>query len=459
LKTLKVSGKPQFENDYFITYDQAVHLTLYYKLETMTGGSGGPRTRKKSNYIKLPRQHFSWPVFVDTVTRLSKKQYKIPYINITETEFTFMETTSPPDNVFTLELSNELADLFGFDDIPIPIVDLNNRKTHFKLKVEKMPKPVPDSSTVFYTPHAALKNCEIKVDNEVVFKLTPQYWTINMFKRAIAALNKTLNENSKLSGMSIVDGASQEECTLVLTANKTKKSDAKSYSVDLSDDFRVLFTLDDAPYVLKVDEPLRIPIYFAIAEDDDTPWKTYESEKLLKNNFYPSIDSLITELNEVVAGLMFDIAKQRQSSTIGFTFFSVSDNVVKFTSKAGFSILLTPGLLKLMHLPSSWLSTSKTGTEKVVVKSYRRNHLYIHLDCLDYHYINNIVSNLIKVVPNSAALDEKLQLTFSDPHYYAVAKRYTSNINMYITDSYFDGILKFDYPIAYTLHFRKCPFI
>jgi len=425
----------------------------------MTGGSGGPRTRKKSNYIKLPRQHFSWPVFVDTVTRLSKKQYKIPYINITETEFTFMETTSPPDNVFTLELSNELADLFGFDDIPIPIVDLNNRKTHFKLKVEKMPKPVPDSSTVFYTPHAALKNCEIKVDNEVVFKLTPQYWTINMFKRAIAALNKTLNENSKLSGMSIVDGASQEECTLVLTANKTKKSDAKSYSVDLSDDFRVLFTLDDAPYVLKVDEPLRIPIYFAIAEDDDTPWKTYESEKLLKNNFYPSIDSLITELNEVVAGLMFDIAKQRQSSTIGFTFFSVSDNVVKFTSKAGFSILLTPGLLKLMHLPSSWLSTSKTGTEKVVVKSYRRNHLYIHLDCLDYHYINNIVSNLIKVVPNSAALDEKLQLTFSDPHYYAVAKRYTSNINMYITDSYFDGILKFDYPIAYTLHFRKCPFI
>ena len=93
------------------------------------------------------------------------------------------------------------------------------------------------------------------------------------------------------------------------------------------------------------------------------------------------------------------------------------------------------------------------------MKSYKRNHLYIHLDCLDYHYINNIASDLVKVVPNSAALDEKLQLTFSDPHYYAVAKRYTSNINMYITDSYFDGILKFDYPIAYTLHFRKCPFI
>src|SRR5271156_5691348 len=52
--TLKVSGKPQFENDYFITYDPAVHLTQYYKLETLTGGSTGPRTSKKSNYIILP---------------------------------------------------------------------------------------------------------------------------------------------------------------------------------------------------------------------------------------------------------------------------------------------------------------------------------------------------------------------------------------------------------------------
>ena len=92
------------------------------------------------------------------------------------------------------------------------------------------------------------------------------------------------------------------------------------------------------------------------------------------------------------------------------------------------------------------------------MKSYSRNHLYIHLDCLAYHFINNIVSDLIKVVPNTATLDEKVQLTFNDPHYYAVARRHTANINMYVTNSYFDGILPFHSHIAYALHFRKCPF-
>src|SRR5271156_5330556 len=64
--TLKVSGKPAYENDYFITYDQAENLWIYYKLEAMTGGSAGPRTIVKSTTVNLPKQHYSWPVFVDT---------------------------------------------------------------------------------------------------------------------------------------------------------------------------------------------------------------------------------------------------------------------------------------------------------------------------------------------------------------------------------------------------------
>ena len=109
--------------------------------------------------------------------------------------------------------------------------------------------------------------------------------------------------------------------------------------------------------------------------------------------------------------------------------------------------------LKLLHLPNINLTDFVTGTLAVIMKTYKRNHLYVHLD---YHDINKQTSHLIKVLPNSAGIDEKLQLTFSDPHDYSVAKRFLSTINMYITDSYFDGILHFDHDIAFALHFRKC---
>src|SRR5271156_4488728 len=120
------------------------------------------------------------------------------------------------------------------------------------------------------------------------------------------------------------------------------------------------------------------------------------------------------------------------------------------------TVLLSTGLLKMLHLPSSWLNKSVTGSTIVTMKTYKRGQLYIHLDCLEHHYINTNVPDLIKVVTNSATIDEKLQLTFSDPHYYTVAKRHMLTIDMYITDSYFDGILQFDRDTADTLHFRKC---
>jgi hypothetical protein len=209
-------------------------------------------------------------------------------------------------------------------------------------------------------------------------------------------------------------------------------------------------------YTLEYDKPLKIGVSIMPAEDKDIKWPTYELSRQLQNNYYPTIKSLIDELNAVLIDLKVEIGRQRNSSTKEFTFFSVNDNVVKFTGTSGFSLLLSNSLLKLMHLPSSWLTKSISGSLPVIMKTYKRSHLYVHLDCLDYHYINNNVSDLLKVVPNNADLDGKELLTFSDPQYYAVASRFVGNINMYITDSYFDGILQFDREVAYTLHFRKC---
>jgi hypothetical protein len=445
--TLKASGKPLFENDYIITFDQAIDLWISFSKERYNVVGS-----KKSNHFNLPLQHYSWITLVETLQKLCLQEFNMGNVSLTEKHFTFSEKNITLDVLFRMNMSDEFSALFGIDKKFKPVHDHNSRWVHYQVDVTKIPKPATDSSQVFYTPFALNKNCKIMIGDEVIFQLTLQYWSVNMFKRAINALGKKLNKDSNLSSMSIEDGANENECTIVLTANKIK-SDS---SVTLSVDFMIVFHASAISYTINALEPLKIPLSIGKAPEENRQWPTFEAGQRLQHNYYPDIDSLVKELNQVLTHLKVDIAKQRNSSTAEFAFFDVKNNVVTFHEKESFTVLLSTGLLKMMHLPSSWLTKSVVGSQAVTMKTYKRSHFYIHLDCLDYHYINNNVSDLIKVVPNSAALDEKLQLTFSDPHYYAVAKRYMSTINMYVTDSYFDGILPFDRDIAYTLHFRKC---
>jgi hypothetical protein len=447
---LKASGKPQFENDYIITYDQVPSLWLSFNYELHRIPNS-----QKSCTIHLPLRHYSWSSFIETCKKEIDEQFGMGHIDLTEKEFKFSEKMTF-GKLFTMSMSESFTTLFGIDRNYKQIHDFEGRWIHFKHAVTKMPQPIADSSLLFYTPYAKLTKCKIEIREEVIFELTLQYWTVNMFKRAINALGKNLKKDSWLSAVSIEEGSYATECKLVLTANMAKKEQNESVIVSLSEDFKTVFLTSETSYVLKFKETLKIPVTIGQAEEGDHQWPTFEATKRLKHNYYPEINLLVKELNEALGDLKLDIAKQQNSSTVSFSFFSVDKDVVKFSEKDGFSVLLSTGLLKMMHLPSSWLTKSVTASKVVVMKSYKRSHFYIHLDCLDYHYINNNASNLLKVVPNTAAIDEKLQLTFSDPHYYAVTKRYMSTINMYVTDSYFDGILPFDRDVSYTLHFRKC---
>ena len=450
--TLKVSGKPKFENDYFLTYDQMMDMWISFRKDRHRVPNSVTYSR-----IYLPRQHYSWTSFIETLKKLYLQEFNNNgYINLSETQFAFTEKNITLDVIFTVDMSDDFRNTFGIATKLKPIHDFNNRWVHNYLPITNIPKPVADSSLVFYTPFAIETHVKFTVDDETVFQLTLQYWTVNMFKRAINAIGKSFTKDSWLSAMSIEDGNSEEDCTLVLTANSSKMGDKQSMVVTVSQGFNCIFQTNATIFTLQFTEPLRIPLSIVSAEEQGRKWSNFEASGRLQNNYYPDIGSLIKELNHVLSILKLDIAKQRGSSTNEFTFFNIAADVVTFNGKDGFTVLLSTGLLKMMHLPSSWLTKTITGSEAVVMKTYKRSHLYIHLDCLDYHYINNNVSDLIKIVPNSVALDEKVLVTFSDPHYYAVSRRYMSTINIYITDSYFNGILQFDRDIAYTLHFRKC---
>ena len=107
---------------------------------------------------------------------------------------------------------------------------------------------------------------------------------------------------------------------------------------------------------------------------------------------------------------------------------------------------------------AEWIASKTVGSAPYVVKPKSRSHFYIHCDCLEYHYINNNVSRILRTIVNTAAINERAFLSFDNPRYYRLSKRIVGSINMYITDGLHDNILKFNpgEELSYDLHFRLC---
>ena len=247
--TLKVEGKPQYENQYFITYDQTMDLRLTFKKNSQSGSH--------TVDVYLPRQHYSWASFITTLKQLCSE--KLIDVELTEQEFRFADSLQDKDTEITISMSKDVCSLFGIRKKYDEVFDQPNQRRYFSFIVTNIPKPVEDTSQLFYGPYAVRNNCDIAVHDEVIFKLTPQYWTINMFKRAIIALGKSLPKDSRLSSMTIEEGSSPEKCTLVLTPTSNRKRQI-SYLPLMTIDFRLIFRppfyIEKADY----DLPYKIPL-------------------------------------------------------------------------------------------------------------------------------------------------------------------------------------------------------
>src|SRR5271154_4941495 len=65
---IRASGTPPFENDYIITWDQALELSVEVKRGPVQYLMGVP----KSQYVwfSFPRQHYSWASFKETFEKM-----------------------------------------------------------------------------------------------------------------------------------------------------------------------------------------------------------------------------------------------------------------------------------------------------------------------------------------------------------------------------------------------------
>ena len=458
--TLQASGKPEFQNDYIITWDQAHDLTVEVIREKLMQNRPGPAWRY--TWIEFPRKHYSWNSFVETFKKLYKEKSNSDELYIKDTSFYFRERNHEDNTRFAIKMSDNFKKLFGIQakDMRDYIGhDFYNEWVYFDIPIVK-PSVIADTSQVIHTPYA--KADVFTIEGTGMFYLQfekDQYWTLNMLAKAFAAITKELKQDYDPKTGPLVDLKSiqlQTDHLQIVTETKHIAPKEKHTQIIFSQSIADVLNLEKTHYDLITGKMAIYPIVPEAPKEKEIKFRTFTASTKLRYDYYPTVKSLVEDLNTVLEGAQADIIKDRKGSSIIHTFFSVGDdNIVKFKGRTGYSVLLDSDVQKMMSLPTTWLSASVNGSLATVLKSYKRGHFYIHCDCMDYHYINNTVSDLLRSIVNSAEVDEKVILSFQDPRYYAVAKRYMSNINMFATDGLFDGILKFNRDVVYTLHFKR----
>ena len=349
--------------------------------------------------------------------------------------------------------------MLGIDEDNVKPLLVDNKRVRWVYPIKKPPVR-EDKSKLIYTPFDILKEVHFQVRGTKVSEFTDQYWTINMFQKAINASGKSFKKDFYLKSMTLEESTPPGTYNLILTANPQMRANADDpITVSLSHTFFLMFRTKGHFFNLKRDETLKIELTIAETTYDHTQeFRTIEVSRKLENNYYPTAALLVAEINKEIGKAMLEIAIERKGTETLWNFFeySSSHGYVNFNGKKNFEILLDANILKMFHLPNKWLVHHTAGAEPVVLKTYKRNYLYVHCDCLDYYYINNSVCDIIKVVKNDSEPDEKTIISVQNPQYYAISRRYLSNINMYITDGLFENVLPFDKEVVFTLHFRKC---
>jgi hypothetical protein len=440
--SIRVSGKPEFENDYILTWDQVGDLHVRVSVR-QHGGGPGP---SESAIITFPQRHYSWQTFMETFQRLYKEKLATSQLIISDNKFYFQQSNNNLSSIFTIDFSHSFKTLFGIGELK-RVHDHENRWVSLDVAFVK-PKIQEDNSLLIHTPYAEFEKLSFAFAGTAFFEVSDaQYWTLDMLKRAFASIS-TVN-----AGKGPLKSLAMDNNQIIVGANDL--GDSKGL-VQLSEGLARALSITNFTHEVSSKGTLTLVITPVQCTERNIVWPMYSATKSIPKEFYFDAKSFIGDLNETLAMCQNEVAMKRNSSTVVHTFFSVgADNVSKFTPKTGFEVKLDADMLKMMLLPDGVLAQTTVATGPTTLKSEKRHHFYVHCDCLDYYYVNNQVSNIIKTVTNHAEVGEKVVLNFDNPPYFHVANRLVNSVNMYITDGLFEKILNFEREVVYTLHFRK----
>ena len=452
--TLRVKDEYIYQDDYCITYDETFGLNIKYEYYSVPPGRNPLKDRVLTNskFIEIPQQHYSWFTFKETLREITIHNRARCIVD--DTRITFVGP-KPAATQFVVTLSPKLTSLLNaITEEPRMEEDYIPYKTYKMVRPYKIRRPPnkPDSTQMIFTPDCVEKNVSIIVGSQVILTLSNQFWTIEQLKRAIKVASEEANNNH-------VSSIVLSDYSLTITPKKQASHEEFPVDVRFSTQFAYVFGLDKTnSHLLNHNVDLVIPVKLRRCEEISSGITFIESQSLT-HNFYPTITSLVDEINQIINVCSRKISIKQKITFHSHNFFSVDNNVVTYNAKVGYELKFDPFLLKLMQLPIiGWTTKTSSGTSAAEMKPFFQALFYVHCDCLEPHYINNIATELLKIVSNRATLGEKVILPFHDVQYHKVAKRFVSCINMYITDSLFGRVMQLDSHVIYTLHFRKCPF-
>src|SRR3981189_1797474 len=159
---------------------------------------------------------------------------------------------------------------------------------------------------------------------------------------------------------------------------------------------------------------------------------------------------MIDALNTVIS----KCSSVLNSKPIDRSLFGLDDKgMCTFTKHSKFDATLSTYLTQMLQLTNT--STSQTGSAFFIMPTATREFLYLHTDMLDSHSYNS-ETDVLRVINNDRAVNEKVMVSFSNLYYYPISARYLSNIQIRITGNHSDEDLPFALEVTCLLHFRRC---
>ena len=309
-----------------------------------------------------------------------------------------------------------------------------------EMDIEK-PDDIRDDSPVLFTPDT-IGEIWIRINNSFQINISKTYCTVNLFNKAAS---------NKLFAFTIVKVSTDtDEWQMSM-----KYSGDKNYNADVvfSDAIQAapnvpvdtfFYCGKQASSTLTV-KPKRAP---------ESVNSFNEINLKLSYNYYPNAQSLVENLNMQVVETMYKIAALQHSEQDFENIFCYHEvgSLVLYKSIFQFNVTLSTYTLKMLNLAHT--NYTNNGTAAIKLPPAVRPFLHVYCNIIMPQPINDDEYPLLRVINNNAIENEKAMLTFSQPQYYPVSRRYITSIHSYITDHVHPDPLIFTHPISFLLHFR-----
>jgi len=392
-----------------------------------------------SGTVTFEKKHYS---FLDLMKAINAMEYASTYLNSTRT----MNFNLSNKELKLSVSSGSRARWIELSDNLMKLLSITRKHFEFVKKIENesftvpivIPPNIADTSAVILTP-ITREPIWIKINNETL-NIPNLYWTHYTLKNALDDMVKNRLPDFKIS---LIQDTPMD---YLLRIHNDRNGD---FVVELSD-----FLKDISFHERKTSKGYAVDIDLRKIKKDNENINA-EFTFQLSHNFYPTAKLLIDNLNTLTENTMSTLFRLNNIDHYVESIFTIdNENVCSFKATENVLVEISQQLLNILQLHST--VESNTGKSAVKLPNGIRPFFHLYCDLIVPHYVNSEEEPLLRIINNTAAINDKVMQSFDYPHYYKVCRHFISNIHLYITDNLSTDPLVFINPVSHLLHFRPC---